>query len=331
MFRIADGREAFYQWDLDRQVIVDDPSIVEVHFCNRTDECSLVTEVIDGSAMVPNILLQSNFELRVFGYDGKATLHEKKFKVIARTRPADYVYTETDVLSVRQLEEELRNDIDERLENIENEIINNLPIYEIVVPAEGELITDARTNEILTTCHDSKVMPLCTYNGVLLTEWSRSLSKQIRFTFLKPQVLARDDLSHFTEYDLTFEHKTDGWLVKTKRETKRYHYTKTSQLENDAEFTTKAYVDDAIANIEVSGGGSADLTGYATEAYVDEAIADLTDEIVEADLADKSYVDNAIAAIPSTDLTDYYTKEEIDALLSNLPAGDYPNFEEAEF
>jgi hypothetical protein len=97
MFRIVDGREYFYQWDLDRQVIVDDPSITEVHFCNRTDECSLVVEVTDGVANVPNIILQSSFDIRIFGYDGKATLHDKVFKVKPRTRPSDYVYTETEV------------------------------------------------------------------------------------------------------------------------------------------------------------------------------------------------------------------------------------------
>ena len=103
MFRIADGREYFYQWDLDRQVIVEDPSVKEVHFCNRTNDCSLVTEVIDGRANVPNILLQSSFDIRVFGYDGKATLHDKKFKVYARTQPADYVYTETAVKSIEEV------------------------------------------------------------------------------------------------------------------------------------------------------------------------------------------------------------------------------------
>ena len=103
MFKIADGREYLYQWDLDRQVIVDDKSIVEVHFCNRTDECSLVTEVIDGKANIPNILLQNSFDIRVFGYDGKATLHDKTFKVKPRTRPSEYVYTETEVRSYDEL------------------------------------------------------------------------------------------------------------------------------------------------------------------------------------------------------------------------------------
>lgn len=103
IFKIADGREYFYQWDIDRQIIVSDPTIKEVHFCNRTDDCSLVVEVVDGAANVPNIILQKSFDVRVFGYDGKATLHEATFKVKARTQPADYVYTETVVKSIEEI------------------------------------------------------------------------------------------------------------------------------------------------------------------------------------------------------------------------------------
>ena len=108
MFRIADGREHFYQWDLDRQVIVDDPSIVEVHFCNRTEDVSLVVAVVDGLANVPNILLQSSFDMRVFGYDGKATRYDAVFKVKAKTKPSDYVYTETEIKSYEYLENKIR-------------------------------------------------------------------------------------------------------------------------------------------------------------------------------------------------------------------------------
>jgi hypothetical protein len=115
MFKIADGREYFYQWDLDRQVIVEDNSITEVHFCNRTDECSLVVEVVDGLANVPNIILQQSFDVRVFGYDGKATRFDKVFKVKPRTRPADYVYTETEIKNF----ETLQKQIDEILNKIE--------------------------------------------------------------------------------------------------------------------------------------------------------------------------------------------------------------------
>ena len=108
MFRIADGREHFYAWDLDQQIVVDDPSITEVHFCNRTEDVSLVVEVVDGLANVPNILLQSSFDMRVFGYDGKATRYDAVFKVKAKTKPSDYVYTETEIKSYEYLENKIR-------------------------------------------------------------------------------------------------------------------------------------------------------------------------------------------------------------------------------
>ena len=112
MFTIRDGREHFYAWDLDRQVVVDDPSITEVHFCNRTEDVSLVVEVKEENgirvANVPNILLQSSFDIHVFGYDGKATRHDAVFKVKAKTKPSDYVYTETEIKSYEYLENKIR-------------------------------------------------------------------------------------------------------------------------------------------------------------------------------------------------------------------------------
>ena len=107
MFKILDGREQFYQWDLNRKLLVQDASITEVHFCNRTEECSLVVEVVDGIANVPNILLQDNFRIKVYGYDGEATKHSATFGIIARSKPADYIYTETDVKRFESLETRL--------------------------------------------------------------------------------------------------------------------------------------------------------------------------------------------------------------------------------
>lgn len=112
MFKILDGREQFYQWDLNRKLLVQDASITEVHFCNRTEECSLVVEVVDGVANVPNILLQDNFRIKVYGYDGEATKHSATFGVIARSKPADYVYTETEVKRWEDLEGRVLEAID---------------------------------------------------------------------------------------------------------------------------------------------------------------------------------------------------------------------------
>lgn len=101
MFEIADGRKELFQWDKDIRLIVNDASIPEVHFCNKTDDCSLVCEVFveDGVRLVniPNVLLQNDWTIRVYAYTGNYTLVEKRYKPITRSKPADYVYTETEL------------------------------------------------------------------------------------------------------------------------------------------------------------------------------------------------------------------------------------------
>lgn len=118
MFKIYDGREAFYQWDIDQRVIVDDRSITQVHFCNRTDDCALICECyeLNGKwvANVPNIILQDNWRIRVYAFDGCATRHEQRYDVIARSKPDTYVYTETEVLNYETM--------DKRMKAIENDI-----------------------------------------------------------------------------------------------------------------------------------------------------------------------------------------------------------------
>lgn len=107
MFMILDGRDRFYQWDLDRKLIVTDESIDEVHFCNRTDDCSLICEVYaDGELRlvdVPNILLTQDWRINVYAYDGNYTKHCEQYEVVSRTKPADYVYTETEIKNYDEL------------------------------------------------------------------------------------------------------------------------------------------------------------------------------------------------------------------------------------
>ena len=108
MFLIEDGRSQFYQWDLNRRLIIEDQEITQVHFCNRTDECSLVCDAYteDGIRLVdvPNVLLQSNWRINVYAFDKEYTKHNAVFTVIARTKPADYVYTETEVHTWNELD-----------------------------------------------------------------------------------------------------------------------------------------------------------------------------------------------------------------------------------
>ena len=111
MFKIEDGREHFYQWDLDRRLIIDDPMIKEVHFCNRTDNCSLVCETYTENGLtlvnVPNILLQSDWKIRVYAMyaiNGKHTRYDACFEVKSRTKPSDYIYTDEELKTWEELE-----------------------------------------------------------------------------------------------------------------------------------------------------------------------------------------------------------------------------------
>ena len=107
MFKIYDGREHFWQWDLNQKLIVEDPTVNEVHFSNCADKDSLVVEVYEDNGLrvanVPNILLQEDLKIKVYAYSVDHTKHEAWFYVTTKSKPADYVYTETEVKDYNSL------------------------------------------------------------------------------------------------------------------------------------------------------------------------------------------------------------------------------------
>lgn len=111
MFKIYDGREHFYQWDLNQKLIIEDETMTQVHFCNKTDDCALVCEIYSENGLrlvnVPNILFQSDWRIKVWGYCEDYTKHEATFKVCSRSKPSDYIYTETEVKNYEKYEERL--------------------------------------------------------------------------------------------------------------------------------------------------------------------------------------------------------------------------------
>lgn len=145
MFKIYDGRDRFYQWDVDRKLIIEDATITQVHFCNRTDECSLVCETYqeDGLTLVnvPNILLQTDWRINVYAYDSNYTKFCETYKVERRSKPADYVYTETEVLNY--------NTLLERLTGIEENIAGAVEDYLEENPVEVDL-TGYATEQFVT-------------------------------------------------------------------------------------------------------------------------------------------------------------------------------------
>jgi hypothetical protein len=147
MFKILDGREHFYQWDLDRKLIVEDASINQVHFCNKTDDESMVVEVKDEDgkrvADVPNILLQDVWRICVYGYDKNYTKHLERFDIVPRSKPQNYVYTETEVLNFNTLLDRI-NKVDEDIEEVVQEFLEaNPPQVDLSGYATEQYVDDA--------------------------------------------------------------------------------------------------------------------------------------------------------------------------------------------
>ena len=324
MFRIADGRECFYQWDLDRQIIVEDPTITEVHFCNRTDECSLVVEVEETTifadakefmtlrtANVPNVILQKSFDIRVFGYDGKATRHDEVFKVKARTKPTDYVYTETEVKNYDALAA--------RVDEIEKNGISE----EAITGAVEDYLEKNPVN----------------LDGYATEEYVDEAVKNIDLTGYATEAYVDEAISNITieipegsDIDLT-GYATEKWVKDQgyAKETDLASYatrtelnnvsnsipTKVSQLSNDKNYLTKhqdishlatiGQVQNVESKIPTKTSQLTNDSGYLTEHQDLSGKADkvhthpsyaLKTEIPSVDgLATEKYVDDAIAGI----------------------------------
>jgi hypothetical protein len=110
---------ALHQWDVDQTLVLTveglpSSSALEVHFAQEGTQTALIPETVVDSAgvartKVPNCLLQA--PRRITAYvcvregDTFATLYRIAIPVIARAKPDDYVYTETEVLTYRALEQ----------------------------------------------------------------------------------------------------------------------------------------------------------------------------------------------------------------------------------
>lgn len=108
------GRQYFYQWELNQRLTVP-ADCTEVHFENGTQENALPCKVFEEDGVrqvnVPNILLQTAAVLHCYAWNESSTsvMSHSVFSVVARQKPEDYVYEQTEVLSVeRAVQEALR-------------------------------------------------------------------------------------------------------------------------------------------------------------------------------------------------------------------------------
>lgn len=111
MIKIKDGRTELYQWDTG-SVLTVDGGIDELHFAVSPVGRSIKVPVVNGEAKVEDVLLQIPGKLHVWGFVGEAdngyTKVERVFAVRQRNKPADYVFTPPEQITMAEILEELK-------------------------------------------------------------------------------------------------------------------------------------------------------------------------------------------------------------------------------
>lgn len=109
---IAGNRNELWQWDLNQRLLLTDVEPEKhVHFEHGSDALVVLAHEESGLvyADIPNICLQGHGLLHVYIYCpvDTCTRFDKTFHIRERQRPENYVYTETEVLTWKTLDERI--------------------------------------------------------------------------------------------------------------------------------------------------------------------------------------------------------------------------------
>lgn len=140
-----------YQWDTNQVLDVNGDLMEEdgqryVHYKMATQGAIYSVAVSDeGTAAIPNILLQNSGELVAYAYilDGKTgkTLVEERFNIIARPMPPEYIYDPTPVITYPELIELVddMNALKDKLANLSATVDDSTgtPSVEVVEEDDG--------------------------------------------------------------------------------------------------------------------------------------------------------------------------------------------------
>lgn len=331
MFTILDGRKHFYQWDIDRKLIVADKSIEEVHFSNRADgEALICATYLQGDVLlvdVPNILLQDNWRISAYAYDENHTRFEETYDVKRRSKPADYVYTETEIKNY--------DDLTQRIEQIEENGISDAAVENAVEKYLEENDIKVDLTGYATEQYVQEQIGNIDIPEVDLSEYAKK-SEIPSTEGLASEDYVQEQIENIPE---PVDEVHVGANAPTDANVKIW-------VDTDAEspVATKEYVQQKIAEAQMSGA-DVDLSAYYTKTETDNAIEQAVGaiEIPEVDLSEyakkseipsttglatEQYVQEEIAKIEipeqsEVDLSDYYTKTEVDEKIDaiEIPEG----------
>ena len=102
--KLTDERTTLFQWDTGRSVTADS---AQVHFSNKQLGRSFDVDVKNGVALIPDMLLTCAAPIKAWAWVGTATEGYTKEELIIpvqpRNKPADYVFTPTEQITLESV------------------------------------------------------------------------------------------------------------------------------------------------------------------------------------------------------------------------------------
>ena len=176
MLTLNDGRAELWQWDTGRTLAVD-ADCSQVHFSNKVFGRSIDVDVIDGMAIIPDVLLQTDKDLNVWAFVGTAengyTKISKTFAVNRRNKPADYVFTPTEQTTLSKLVDRLdKIEESQSPEAIKNAVEDYLAQNPVEIPVQS---VNGQTGAVELTAED--VGAIADETDPTVPEWAKQPTK----------------------------------------------------------------------------------------------------------------------------------------------------------
>ena len=176
---IADGRGALWQWGTGRRVkITDGDGVKQIHYQNKCFGRSVDVDVEDdGTAIIPDELLQDYHTLTAYAYAtddaGGYTKVQQDFAVYKRAKPADYVFTPVEQITLSELVERL-DKIEEAQdpEAIKNVVDDYLAQNPVEIPVQS---VNGQTGAVELTAED--VGAIADETDPTVPEWAKQPTK----------------------------------------------------------------------------------------------------------------------------------------------------------
>lgn len=126
MFTLKKDVPQLYQWDSNVKLIVEDDRINQVQFSQRFSHTAACVKVENGECFIPNEFLQSYYD--IFAYacivdnDGQVCEFSEMFTVFARPKPDNYIYTPTEIITFKRIEDDLNKKFEALAKEIEDDM-----------------------------------------------------------------------------------------------------------------------------------------------------------------------------------------------------------------